>query len=114
MTLIRPYREAYDYQRKRTPLVPDDYRALDERLRPMAMTVTGLERYDLVAVVDSICERQLAENMTMSEVVDEIGKIIDQQEGLVLPAARLELIEWNSMMTVRAAASYRTAMEFVE
>jgi hypothetical protein len=113
-SLIRPYQEAYDYQRKRTPLVPADYHALDERWRPQAITVAGLERYDLVAAVDRICERGLAENMTMSEVVDELGKIIDEQDGLILSASRLELIQWNAMMTATAAASYRQAMEFVE
>lgn len=112
--LIRPFQEAYDFQVRRTAVLPADYAALPEDLRPLAQTVAGLERYDSVAAIDRLLEESILGNKTMSDAVDQIGNVIDEHGGLVLSPQRLELIHWNAMVTVNSAGAYRQTMEFAE
>src|ERR1051326_6359946 len=111
---IHPFQEAYDYQTSRTPVVSKDYAAIAERWRPQAITVAGLERYDSILTVDRMLVDNMANNETMSDFAEQFGKLLDEQDGLVLSPSRIELIHWNSMRTAEAAGAYRQMMETVE
>lgn len=115
LPIIKPYKEALDFQRKRTALHADDFydRALDAA-RPRAFTVTGLQRMDLLLAANRLVEEKIATNMTMSDFADLLGEVADQQAGLLLSPSRLELIHHNAVVTATANGQWREAMEFVE
>jgi hypothetical protein len=115
LPIIKPYREALEFQQKRTALHAREFysRALDAA-RPRAFTVTGLQRMDLLLAANRLVEEGIATNMTMSDFADRLGEIADEQAGLLLSPSRLELIHHNAIVTTTANGQWQQAMEFVE
>ena len=113
--LIQPYQEALDFQRKRTAVLSKNFysRAFDTA-RPRAFTISGFQRMDLLLAANRVVEDARANNTTMSDVADQLGELADQQDGLILPASRFELIHHNAMVTANAAGAWEQAMEFPE
>ena len=112
---IRAYREAAEFHRKRTTLLAGDFysRELDA-VRPRAMTVTGLTKFDALIAVTSVIDRGIASNRTTSDIADEIGEIVKKHGGTILPGSRIELIVHNALYTANAGGEWKAAMEFVE
>jgi hypothetical protein len=106
--LIKPYQEALDFQKTRTPLLRGDYyaRAMDAA-RPRAFTITGIEKFDSLLEAHRLGETAIAANMTMSDYADELGALVDAHGGTVLPPERLELIHHNTMVNNNAAGAWR-------
>ncbi len=113
--LIQPYQEALDFQRKRTAVLSRTFysRAFDAA-RPRAFTISGFQRMDLLLAANRVIEEGRANNTTMSDIADQLGELADEQDGLLLPPSRFELIHHNAMVTANAAGAWEQAMEFVE
>lgn len=112
---IRVFREAAEFHRKRTTLIAGDFysRELDA-VRPRAMTVTGLEKFDSLIAVTRVIDRGIESNRTTSDIADEISNIVEKHGGTVLPGSRIELIVHNALFTANAGGEWKAAMEFVE
>jgi hypothetical protein len=112
---IKPYKEALDFQRKRTPLMRKQFysQAMDAA-RPRAFTVTGITRYSTLLAAHRLGE--LYADQSMSDYADALGALMDEQGGAILSPERLELIHHNTMVNNVAAGAWRqmTDPEFVE
>lgn len=112
---IKPYKEALDFQKKRTALMRDQFysRAMDAA-RPRAFTVTGITRYSTLLEAHRLGE-QFADK-SMSDYADALGALMDDQGGTILSPERLELIHHNTMVNNNAAGAWRqmTDPEFVK
>ena len=105
---IKPYQEALDFQKTRTPLLSGDYysRAMDAA-RPRAFTITGIEKFDSLLEMHRLGEKAIAASQTMSDYADELGALVDAHGGTVLSPERLELIHHNTMVNNNAAGAWR-------
>ena len=112
---IRAYREAAEFHRKRTTLLAGDFykRELDA-VRPRAMTVTGLAKFDALIAVTREIDRGIANSRSTSDIADEISEIVKKHGGTILPGSRIELIVHNALYTANAGGEWKAAMEFVE
>jgi hypothetical protein len=110
--LIQPYSEALDYQMKRTAMHRDEYysRAMDGA-RPLAFTITGLEKDASLIEANRLAEEAIRTGMTMSDYCDRLGEIIDAHGGTMLSPSRLELIYHNTMANNNAAGAWRQIMD---
>src|SRR5690349_18708941 len=112
---IGVYRDALEFQRKRTVLLADDfYRRSMDAARPRAMTVTGLTKYESLLAVNRIIEDGIAQNKTTAQIANEISAVVDAHGGTILSGERIELIVHNALYTANAGGEWKTAMEFVE
>ncbi|MGA7616322.1 MAG: phage minor head protein [Thermoanaerobaculia bacterium] len=105
--VLKPFQEALLFQRKRSPMVADNFYSLIPEARPRAFTITGLQRYSSLLEANRLVEEALASGMTKSDFADHLGEIVDAQGGTILSPQRLELIHQNAIATATAAGRYQ-------
>jgi hypothetical protein len=105
--LLKPFEEALDFQKTRTPLTAENFHLLDPAARPRAFTIAGLQKYASLLEADRLVEKAIDEGMTKADFTDLLGKIVDEHGGTILPPSRFDLIYDNAMVTCDAAGRWR-------
>jgi hypothetical protein len=104
--MLKPFRQAVDYQLNRVPGARKDFQTLSNEAKLRGFWVAGLERRDLIEAAYREATAFIAEGRTKQEFLDHLGEILDKQGGTLLSSTRLELIAQNAFAVPYAAGRF--------
>ncbi|MGZ5445277.1 MAG: PBECR2 nuclease fold domain-containing protein [Thermoanaerobaculia bacterium] len=97
----RVMQEAIAWQLARVPRPRPAFDELDAQGKQLAFTIAGFARQSVLESAHAWLTKGLAEGLTRQEILDQVGKLADQ-EGIFLSPARLDLIAQNHLANVQA------------
>jgi hypothetical protein len=107
LPMLKPFRQAVDFQLQRVPMTRTSFDQLDEEAKRRAFTIAGLTRKDLLESAYAEATRAIASGQTKQEFLSHLGGILDKQGGTFLPSSRLQLIAENNLATAYTAGRWK-------
>lgn len=105
--MLKPFDEATSFMREREPQQSDFYAALDNDARMRAFTIAGLLKASALQAAHELAVKQIEEGTPIGEFNDQLANLIEENGGMLLPKARLDLVFRNNNAVVASAARYR-------
>ncbi len=104
--MMKPFRQAVDYQLSRIPGRSEDFTALSNEGKLRSFWIAGLVRKDLLEAAHTEAVRFINEGKTKAEFLDHVGELLDKQGGTLLSPSRLDLIAQNAFAVPYAAGRF--------
>ena len=109
LPMLKPFAQAVAYQRERVPMTAAEFSKLEGAATWRAFYIGGLTRDALVKEAHRAATRAIEDGLTKDEFLEQLGTILDKQDGLLLSPQRLELIAQNNF-AISYAAGRRAQM----
>jgi phage-Barnase-EndoU-ColicinE5/D-RelE like nuclease2 len=105
--MLRPFEEAVAFVGERVPQNPEFYATLDNESKLRGYTIAGLMKAAALEAAHRLAIQQIAEGTSIGEFNDRLADLIEENDGVLLSRARLDLIFRNNNAISASAGRYR-------
>ena len=101
------FQEALEFLKKKVPMTPDQYKALEQDMRNQAFTVAGTTRLDMIQDILDELKRAMSEGRTMQDFQKTIKERMKVKGWTGENPYRLETIFRTNMQSAYQAGRYK-------